>query len=89
MAATTHSCSWDCCAGPCGTVEQATVYLDFMGLGSLLTLWHSHIILGASQASKGGVSVISTTNLMPLYMVTVAASVRIQLGTFLSHGFMS
>lgn len=49
----------------------------------------THIVLGASRASKGGMSVISTTNLMPLYMVTVAASVRMQLGTFLSHGFMS
>lgn len=46
MAAITHSCSWDCCAGPHGTVGQATVYLDFMGLGSLFILWHSHITLG-------------------------------------------
>lgn len=87
-AATTHSFSWDCCASPCGTVGQATVNLGFMGLGSLFTLWHSNITLGASRALKGGVTVIPTTNLMPLYTVSVAMSVRIQLSTFLSYGFM-
>lgn len=89
MAATTYCHSWDSCAGLRDTVGQATVNLDFMGLGSLFALWCSHITLGASWALKGGVTVIPTTNLMPLYMVTLAASVRIQLGTFLSYGFMS
>lgn len=36
-------------------VEQASVNLDFRGLGSLLTLWHSHITLGPSKELKGEV----------------------------------
>lgn len=40
MVVNTHSCSWCCCAGPCGTGGQATVHLNFMGLGFIYPVAH-------------------------------------------------